>query len=133
VLAIAADRALGVDVERWVPDIEAEALARDFFSPAERAMLGDLPPPARMAGFFTFWSRKEAYIKATGFGVSRGLDHFDVGLERDAGSITDRLAHDASERWSMQDLDFEPGYSGAVVAEGQDWNLLRLIWRAGSR
>lgn len=131
VLAVAAERALGVDVERWVMDIEGEALARDFFSVTEREMLGDLPPPERVAGFFTIWSRKEAYIKATGFGVSRGLEHFDVGLERNSGTITDRLAHDASERWSMRDLDFEPGYSGAVVAEGQEWNLLRLIWRAG--
>lgn len=131
VVAVGAGRAIGVDVERWVPDIEAETLARDFFSPAERAMLGGLPPLERVAAFFTFWSRKEAYIKATAFGVSRGLDHFDVGLEREASSITDRLADDASERWSMRDLGFEPGYSGAVVAEGHDWRLLRFIWRLG--
>lgn len=131
VVAVSATRAIGVDVERWVPDIEAEALACEFFSPAERVMLGELPPEERVVAFFTFWSRKEAYIKATGFGVSRGLDHFDVGLERDTGRITDRLAGDASTRWSLRDLAFEPGYSGAVVAEGTGWTLHRFLW--GSR
>lgn len=132
VVAMSAGRAIGVDVECWVPDIEAEALARDFFSPTERAMLGEVPPVERVAAFFTVWSRKEAYIKATGVGVSRGLDHFDVPLERDARTIADRLAPDAPQRWSMRDLDLEPGYSGAVVAEGTGWKLLRHIWTAGA-
>lgn len=127
VLAVALGRAVGVDVEQWTTDLEPLLLARDFFSPVECAVLGDLPPPARFPAFFACWSRKEAYIKATGYGVSRGLDHFDVEMQGDAGSITDRLAPDASVRWTMRDLGLPPGYSGAVVVEGAgEFRLRRL-------
>lgn len=127
VVAVALGRAVGVDVEQWTTDIEPLLLARDFFSPAECAVLGDLPPPARFPAFFACWSRKEAYIKATGYGVSRGLDHFDVEMQRDAGTITDRLAPDASARWTMRDIGLEPGYSGAVVVEGAGEVRLRRL------
>jgi 4'-phosphopantetheinyl transferase len=127
VIAVTRNRAVGVDVERWSADFDPLELAREFFSATERAVLGDLPPPERLPGFFACWSRKEAYIKATGFGVSRGLDHFDVDLRHDSGTITDRFATAASVRWTMRDLGLPPGYSGAVVVEeGAEFRLRRM-------
>ncbi|MBC8087894.1 MAG: 4'-phosphopantetheinyl transferase superfamily protein, partial [Phycisphaerae bacterium] len=69
-----ANRPVGIDVEQWDAGVEFLELATHFFSPAERAALGALAPgPDLMQGFFQAWSRKEAYLKATGVGISDGL------------------------------------------------------------
>lgn len=128
VFAFAWGREVGVDVERWTPDVECLHLARHFFSRAESAALAALPRDAQRAGFFHCWSRKEAYIKATGLGVSHGLDHFDVTLAPGEGAalVADRCAPAAVQQWRMRDLGFAPGHSGAVVAHGTDWHLQRF-------
>ncbi|HET9982527.1 MAG TPA: 4'-phosphopantetheinyl transferase superfamily protein [Longimicrobiales bacterium] len=127
-LAVTRHRAVGVDVECWDRDIEAELLARQFFSPAERAQLAALPPDARVPGFFACWSRKEAYIKATGLGVSQGLDYFDVSLApgEPARLLADRHATGRAAAWTLHDLAPAPGYSGAVIADGAPWRLRRF-------
>lgn len=129
VFAFARERHIGVDVERWTPEVECLDLAQHFFSRAESAALAGLPRNAQRAAFFDCWSRKEAYIKATGLGVSRGLDHFDVTLtpDRDAALVADRSAPDATSRWRMRDLGLARGHSGAVVAEGMEWHLERFV------
>jgi 4'-phosphopantetheinyl transferase len=118
VIAVAWERPVGVDLERWKHEMDHLALAERFFSPAERASLrqladrqGDL-----VHGFFAAWSRKEAYLKARGEGVMRGLHHFDVTLAPDepARVVADRL-DSAVHRWRMRSFVPEPGYSGAIV------------------
>ena len=68
-------------------------------------------------GFFAAWSRKEAYLKARGEGVARGLHHFDVSLSpsEPARLIADRLDA-AIERWRMRSIVPEHGFSAAIVA-----------------
>jgi len=129
VFAFARERDVGVDVERWTPEVECLELAQQFFSRAESAALAALPRDAQRAAFFDCWSRKESYIKATGLGVSHGLDHFDVTLAPDDGAalVADRSAPDATHRWCMRDLELARGHSGAVVAEGMDWRLERFV------
>lgn len=119
-VAVALGRPVGVDVERWSAESEHLALAERFFSPLERDALravGD--DVARLtAGFFAAWTRKEAYLKATGEGITRGLHHFDVSLAPDdvARLLADRLDPAAPERWAMQALAPAEGYSAALVA-----------------
>jgi 4'-phosphopantetheinyl transferase len=118
-IAISRDRALGIDVERWQSDIEHMTLAEHFFSGAERDALRVLDEiEERVACFFAAWSRKEAYLKASGHGVTRGLDHFDVSLApgQTARLIADRLDTAATERWVMCALAPAAGYSAALVA-----------------
>jgi 4'-phosphopantetheinyl transferase len=103
-------------------------LAASFFSPAERDALASLPPGLRREGFFACWSRKEAYIKATGAGVSAGLDHFDVSLApgEAARLLADRAAGSAVERWMLRDLSPAPGYSGALAVQGTPTRVIRF-------
>ncbi len=118
-IAVARSRAVGVDVERWDDAVDYDDVAAFCFSQSERAALAALPPADKAAAFFAGWTRKEAYIKATGCGITQGLDHFDVSLTPgDARLECDRREADATERWSMQDLVPGAGYSGAVIAEG---------------
>ncbi len=125
-LAVTGTTAVGVDVERWDANVEHLALAERFFSPAERTTLRALvdraPPHARheqtIAGFFAAWSRKEAYLKATGVGITRGLHYFDVSLDpgEPARLIADRHDVHATSRWRMHAPHVESGYSAAVVS-----------------
>lgn len=119
-VAVARHGAVGVDVERWRTTVQHLEIAERFFSPFECDALMGLPsdePEAVLRGFFSTWSRKEAYLKATGHGISRGLHHFDVTIDGErAELLADRLDPDATARWSMTHLTVGPGYSAALVS-----------------
>jgi 4'-phosphopantetheinyl transferase len=80
VYAIARERNLGIDVEHMRPESAGEDIARRYFSAREVSDLQSLPPEARVEGFFQCWTRKEAYLKATGMGLQIALDSFAVSL-----------------------------------------------------
>lgn len=129
VIAVAWERPVGVDLERWKREMDHLALAERFFSPAERASLRELAEREDdlVHGFFAAWSRKEAYLKARGEGVTRGLHHFDVTLApgEQARLVADRL-DSAVDRWRMRSFDPEPDYSGAIVVADPFGELLLL-------
>src|SRR5262245_39734919 len=110
-------RAVGVDVEliREVPD--AEDLAEGFFSPTEIASLRALPLDRRSLAFLACWTRKEAFIKALGLGLSCPLDGFDVTIDPDAPARITRMDEciDRVSNWAMQAFTAYPGYIAAVA------------------
>jgi 4'-phosphopantetheinyl transferase len=119
-VAVALERPVGVDVERWSEETEHLELAERFFSPAERDALRALAGERTTltAGFFAAWTRKEAYLKATGPGITRGLHHFDVSLSpgEPARLVADRHDPAAAERWTRRALGAAEGFSAALVA-----------------
>ena len=119
-IAVTRSAEVGIDVEAWTDDLDPLDLAAHFFSPGECSELESLAAVDRRRGFFACWARKEAYIKATGVGVSRGLDYFDVTVAPDsAGRIrADRSVTSPARHWSMLDLDVAARYSATVVVEG---------------
>ncbi len=114
---------VGIDVEyvHLVPD--AEEIAARFFSVRENAALRLLPEEQRQMGFFYCWTRKEAYIKAIGDGLSYPLDRFDVSLGGEEGLQSLDIDGDPGEsgRWSLQAFIPAPGYVAALAVEGHDW------------
>jgi 4'-phosphopantetheinyl transferase len=124
-LAFARGREIGVDVEQLRSDFEVEAIARRFFSPSEQRQLAAMPAEKSVDAFFRCWTRKEAYIKAIGDGLSLPLDQFDVSL--DAGETNALLATrpDASEtgHWLLREVPAGPGYIAALCVRGRDCKL----------
>jgi 4'-phosphopantetheinyl transferase len=124
-LAFTCDREIGVDVEQVRTDFDVLALARRFFSAEEQSQLAELPTEKSVDAFFRCWTRKEAYIKATGDGLSLPLNQFDVSF--DAGEANARLETrpDASEsgHWLLRGVPAGPGYIAALCVRGQDWKL----------
>jgi 4'-phosphopantetheinyl transferase len=118
-IAVSRSGPVGVDVESRNRATRHLDLAERFFSPAERAALRGLAHDreATIEGFFNAWTRKEAYLKATGHGITRGLHHFDVSLApgEPAALLADRLDPSAPERWRMSAIDVGGEYAGAVV------------------
>jgi 4'-phosphopantetheinyl transferase len=132
-LAVTRGREIGVDVEH-LRDMErdGEALAERFFSPREAAVLRSLPPELRRSAFFHCWTRKEAYIKAHGEGLSLPLDQFDVSLHPEEPAALLATQHDPEDvrRWSLRSLLPGEGYVGAVAVEGHSWQLWCGDWVA---
>jgi 4'-phosphopantetheinyl transferase len=130
--AFAYERLLGIDIEHMRDNIEYEDLARHSFSPAEQAVLHALPPEQKKRAFFQCWSRKEAYIKARGMGLSLPLHTFDVTLhpEEPARLLASREDPHEVERWSMVALDTGQDNASALVVEQQDtdWQLACWQW-----
>jgi 4'-phosphopantetheinyl transferase len=79
--AVTRGREVGIDIEHIRSDLEVAEIAERFFSLREVAMLRMLPTEAQRQAFFRCWTRKEAYIKARGEGLSLPLDQFDVSVE----------------------------------------------------
>jgi len=122
--AVCADREVGVDVEEIRSGVEVERIAAQFFSRAETQALRALPQEQRLAGFYHCWTRKEAYVKATGLGLSLPLDSFDVRVDAGEEAWVD-VAGEGGARWRVRALAVGEGYAGAVAAQGIDWTLRR--------
>jgi 4'-phosphopantetheinyl transferase len=123
--AFARGRDIGVDVEEVRLDSDLEAIARRFFSASEQSQLAALPKDERVAAFFRCWTRKEAYIKATGDGLSLPLSQFDVSLASGESNALLATRPDAGEagRWLLREVPGGSGYIAAVCVSGQDWKL----------
>ncbi len=124
-LAVARGRRLGIDVEAVRPMADAGPIAARFFSPRECERFRRLPESEQLAAFFRCWTRKEAYMKATGAGMSMPLDQFDVTLSPGEPPALLRVEGlpDEPSRWSYRDLDPGPGYLAALAVEGTGWRL----------
>jgi 4'-phosphopantetheinyl transferase len=119
-IAVTEGREVGVDVERVVSQRADEGVARRFFAPGEVAELRRFEGHEWMEAFFRCWTRKEAYVKARGEGLSFPLDRFAVSVGLDEPAQLRRVEGDAAEalRWSMLALNPAPEYVGAAVVEG---------------
>ncbi len=113
---------VGVDVEFERTDVELEKLARRFFSDSDCERLLTLPEAEWMRAFYRCWTRKEAYIKAVGIGLSIGLSSFDVSLEEGhpAQLMATRPEAEEAKRWEMADIVMEKDYSAAMCWEKRD-------------
>lgn len=120
VYAVTRGRTVGVDLEKVRPEVEHERLAQRYFAPGEVAALAALPAEERRRAFFTCWTRKEGYLKATGDGLATPLDSFEVPLAPGATAALVCHRTDPGEvaRWSLADLDAGPDYAAALVTEG---------------
>jgi 4'-phosphopantetheinyl transferase len=129
--AFAADVEVGIDVEYLRPEFAGAEIARRFFSPREVESLSALPGGRRAEAFFKCWTRKEAFIKAVGEGLSFPLDQFDVTLAPHEPAALLSVRNDAREaaRWSMWDVSPEPGYAAALVTEGRVGRVSCWRWQ----
>ena len=118
--AVNREREVGVDLELLREDFAGLEIAERFFSPREVQALRALPRESRAAAFFNCWTRKEAYIKARGEGLSHPLHGFTVSLA--PGEPAELLATDddpaEAARWSLVELSPAEGFAAALAVKG---------------
>ncbi|MEM7043192.1 MAG: 4'-phosphopantetheinyl transferase superfamily protein [Pseudomonadota bacterium] len=128
-VAVAWRRQVGVDIEAITSEVEIDAVAKGVFSSDERAALMTMPADERRALFFRIWTRKEAFVKALGVGLSRDLMSFDViagdrrSVPEEPIEIIDREASHGDPIWRVQDVAGPDGFAVACCAEGEGWTI----------
>ena len=130
-VAVAVGRDIGVDVEYCRAGSVGDRMrvARRYFSTSEYAFLDRLPVEDRVDSFYRLWTCKEAFIKATGLGLTVPLSSFDIDLE---DSIRPVLVADEgggnTNQWILQHLVPGEGYAGAVAVNGRDLSVSCWQW-----
>ena len=114
---------VGVDVEFIRPEFTGDEIARRYFSATEVASLSKLSAVVRQHAFFDCWTRKEAFIKAKGLGLSLALDQFDVTLTPGESPALLRTGWNEAEaaRWSLRAIEVGDQFAGAIALEAHDW------------
>ncbi|MBE9183761.1 4'-phosphopantetheinyl transferase superfamily protein [Microcoleus sp. LEGE 07076] len=129
-IAMTKNRDVGVDIEGINPNISYLQIAESVFSPYENTLLRSLPKHLQLTAFFTCWTRKEAYIKAVGKGLSIPLNQFDVTLapgEPPALLNVENKPAEAS-KWSLIELISSTDMVAAVAVAGDSQKLHCWQW-----
>ena len=119
---------VGIDIE-CMRQLEHNDLVDHFFSPAEREAWRDVPPEHRPRAFYLAWTRKEAFLKALGVGLSKALDSFSVSFAEDSPSgvvCAESEMASAMAPWALISLDVAPGYA-CTLAVGGDATFLHTL------
>ena len=110
IVVVFSDQEVGIDIER-ISELDLEAVSR-FFHPEEISLLEKEAYDKQL--FFRVWARKEAYLKATGKGITGGLSGVSVLEGLIAGPV---------QPWYIEDVDRWPGYHCAVCTPYAHYNL----------
>ena len=123
---------MGADVEFIRSLYDFESIASGFFSAREISELQQYAAPERIRAFYRCWTRKEAFIKAIGKGLSIPLSSFAMSLEEDRGELLEITPPEQVTDWTITALDLGPDYVGAVAMRGEprtvairDWGKVR--------
>lgn len=121
-LGIAVDREIGVDVEIIRPMDNEDSVAADCFSDVEYRQYASCASELRSRAFFNAWTRKEAFIKALGEGLSHPLKTFDVSLlpNEEPRLIRVGTAQGGECGWRLVALEPSPGFVAAAVISAQE-------------
>ena len=135
VIAVSSGRAVGVDIEKVSPKPECLEIARRFFSEREYQALSAIGESERQRAFFACWTRKEAFVKAIGDGLSYSLPEFSVTVAPDAPAAIEEVTADpkAVFRWSLANLHSEDGYVGTLAFEKAPCHIEHWQWNPALR
>jgi 4'-phosphopantetheinyl transferase len=119
-IAVGSVHRIGVDIEKIRAEADTTSLAERFFSSRECVGLRALPDHLRVLGFFACWTRKEAFLKATGDGLSFPLADFSVTTHPDLDPRLEEIkgSEDAREKWFLSDFNVADGFRAALACEG---------------
>ena len=128
-IAITVGRRIGIDIEQLDSAVRILKLAQRFFSPREATELLQLRDVDQLAGFYRGWTCKEAYLKATGFGLSFPLNKFSVALDPHQPARLIEVVDQPEElhRWRLLPLHPQPGFAAAVIFESSEKDEVTLM------
>ncbi len=115
---------IGIDLEHLRSIADIEQISARFFSARENASLSAVQDQ-RLRAFYNCWTRKEAFLKATGEGLTHPLDQFDVSLAPGKPARLLRVQGDPGEaaHWSLRALEPGRDYVAAIALRSRGWGL----------
>ncbi len=122
-------RRIGVDVEKIRPIEDILSIAESYFTPQECAFIFRQQPLDRERAFLCCWTRKEAYVKAVGKGLSIPLNSFDTRINQETAVFLESGPGSTDEAiWQVANLDSGEGYVAAVAIETGMNRLVHFEW-----
>ena len=122
---------VGIDVERIRPMKDADEFVARFFSEREHASFKRLPESQKPTAFFTLWTRKEAWLKATGEGIAQSLNRVEVsflpGEPARLLAVPDSLSQGST--WDLVNLSPAPGFAAALAIAASAPEVQCWWWR----
>lgn len=122
-VAISRKQNIGIDVEKINYETDHQALVTRFFSKAEQAEFNTYSESTKAKAFCACWTRKESFIKATGDGVTYGLDTFDITVDPEEQKPTITLHKASTETWSALNLPINDDYMACLASNTDTINV----------
>jgi 4'-phosphopantetheinyl transferase len=134
-LAMARRGPLGIDLEKVRPVWDPQQIASRFFTEHEGRQLETVAEQERPEAFFRLWTRKEAWLKATGEGIAASLDRIEVSFLADEPARVLKVADDpgAADQWLLAGLAPARGFVGALAARARNLNIGCWHWSNGAK
>ena len=130
VMAVAVENPVGIDVEQIDPYLSVEELVKKVLSPSEQEVLFELPKEERVQHFYTYWTRKEAILKATGQGLTVPLEHLTVSCPTERAELLAWVDEkERVDKFTMHDLHFWAGYKACLAVNG---SCKKVVFENGS-
>jgi 4'-phosphopantetheinyl transferase len=128
-LALSGGSEVGLDLEELREAMPFQRMAERFFVAEETEELLSLPQDKQLAAFFRCWTRKEAYLKGLGTGLSRPANSFRVSLIPGQPPLLDDFQHpEVGRRWTLHDIGVPEGYWAALAMEGKPAGITFFPW-----
>ena len=128
--AVTRDVEIGIDLEMIKPLSDLEGIVTNFFSPSEIAEFYNVAEKERLFAFYNCWTRKEAFIKAIGKGLTYDLSEFDVSLAPDKPARILSISGNTEQAacWSLAELNPASDFVAAIAYKGQERKMVCLGW-----
>ncbi len=108
---------LGIDIEVCKRRVNLAGLVDKCFAEQERAYWSHLPEIEQVQAFYDFWTRKEAFVKATGHGIALGLNTCVVNPQNPSTFLSVPETCGRASDWHSQSLACGADLSAAIVAD----------------
>ncbi len=129
-IAVSRGAEVGVDVQPHDPDRPIMDIAKRFFTPREYEHLCSRSSDDSVSAFYSFWSRKEALVKAVGSSLGSSLTGLDVLGNGWIMADLAKVGEDSTRTFGVTDLKMPEGFAGAVALELTDNDAVPdLTWR----
>lgn len=125
-IAINKNSNIGIDIEWINKDIMPNDIAKNYFSASELKDFSSINKENQLRAFFKIWTRKEAFIKAVGKGLSLSLDSFDVSLDDvnpKIKQVWDKI------NYQLSNLNISNNYCASIVYTGRIKMLTKYLIR----
>jgi 4'-phosphopantetheinyl transferase len=126
VIALGYNCRLGVDIESCKPRTSMAALVDKCFAEEEITYWNNLPEAQKTPEFYRYWTRKEAFVKATGRGIALGLNHCVINPENQTEFLRVPASCGLASTWHVLDIALGQDVCSAFVTD-KAINGVRLI------
>jgi 4'-phosphopantetheinyl transferase len=122
-IALSKELPIGIDIEQIKMRKSIEDLVLRCLAPTEQSYWFALAKEQQLKAFYQFWTRKEAFVKATGFGIALGLEQCVINPIKPTAFLTIPEQCGLVSEWQLMDLAIDINYCSAIAAQSNNFSI----------